>query len=686
MQERDEREKYLMLIAQQLRKAREDKHLLGPIALMQENEGSEVFITRSSYHDFKLRVGRPCYIEEGVSRFPATYLGRNRLGQLRFSAQHLLYGKYDLDEVSITPLSETFLTLAAKHIKEDKVEGSLLPAFLKLIEGGRERKWCEHAAGISKSDGISIIWGPPGTGKTTYIARKARERFSAGDKVLVLSTNNTALNSFENACEDVPVVYLEHSDSIASAVILSTFAKLLLLIEYSDFTAIFDTVIVDEVSTARIPDLMIAALAAKKGLILIGDYMQLGIVAEDEVVRTPLEEDIFTYLSIPEDKNPECDILHILKRQNRMRPAISSFISKNFYHGLLEDGHLEFKSYRSKLEKLFPTAMEKVDISPLYTYPAVTSTSSHINLVSAVIAAALAAKWKEDTALSVSVLTPYTAQSSLISTLISELYVRTDIGVSTVHALQGSEADIIIFDSVDSFPFPKAGKLFDEPYDEFPSPLDRFINVAVSRAREKFILITDSAFFSIHARGTVFEALLEACSDNKERLGKVLKEINSTSLLFGIPGRERNSSYEKAWSMRKRFFEELCRKSRKSEYSFFISDRERISSYPRALIKKVSECGRNITFIYRSGGEYHYRNSFHLTGEWLNKHPAIKTEHLTSHPYLYALSFVEEKKSSKSVFIWYGVFNPSNPYRGRSVPILRIKASQNLAKYLKYIR
>jgi superfamily I DNA and/or RNA helicase len=62
------------------------------------------------------------------------------------------------------------------------------------------------------------------------------------------------------------------------------------------------------------------------------------------------------------------------------------------------------------------------------------------------------------------------------------------IRIVTVHAFQGSEADFIILDLVESRNH-KIGKLF------HGASGDRLVNVAISRARDKLILIGDRQAF-----------------------------------------------------------------------------------------------------------------------------------------------------------------------------------------------
>lgn len=83
---------------------------------------------------------------------------------------------------------------------------------------------------------------------------------------------------------------------------------------------------------------------------------------------------------------------------------------------------------------------------------------------------------------SIGVVTPYRAQARFLSTCIRELLQKTKLQhapvlAATVHKFQGSERDMMLFDTVDSYPSERPGVLF------FDHKNHRLVNVAVTRAR-----------------------------------------------------------------------------------------------------------------------------------------------------------------------------------------------------------
>jgi len=87
------------------------------------------------------------------------------------------------------------------------------------------------------------------------------------------------------------------------------------------------------------------------------------------------------------------------------------------------------------------------------------------------------------------IITPFTSQKSELSKALSDSgYKINDIKLGTVHALQGAERNIVLFSSV--YTHEDEGTLF---FDRDNKP--NMLNVAVSRARDSFILFGDTRVF-----------------------------------------------------------------------------------------------------------------------------------------------------------------------------------------------
>jgi hypothetical protein len=80
----------------------------------------------------------------------------------------------------------------------------------------------------------------------------------------------------------------------------------------------------------------------------------------------------------------------------------------------------------------------------------------------------------------------------LMETLLRDLYgkefLNADIISATVHRFQGSERDIMVFDSVDGYPMERPGMLLAGRDSE------RLVNVAITRTKGKFVHVANAEY------------------------------------------------------------------------------------------------------------------------------------------------------------------------------------------------
>lgn len=265
----------------------------------------------------------------------------------------------------------------------------------------------------------------------------------------------------------------------------------------------YDLVIVDEASMAYLPQIAFAASLGKH-VIICGDFKQLPPIAmsNHRLVEKWLKRDIFEVVKIVQvvsegKKHPN---LFMLRTQRRMHPDISSFTNQFIYQNQVQDHSSVQKKLESIVARLpFPTeAAVQIDLSKMGAFSLKESgTDSRFNLFSACVAMQIILTAKEDGINSIGYITPYNAQTRLVNAMIEEFIPnneRTDaenkIVAATVHKFQGSERDMIIFDTVDSYPQSRAGMLLTDKNSE------KLINVAVTRARGKFIYIVDKKYMT----------------------------------------------------------------------------------------------------------------------------------------------------------------------------------------------
>jgi hypothetical protein len=108
--------------------------------------------------------------------------------------------------------------------------------------------------------------------------------------------------------------------------------------------------------------------------------------------------------------------------------------------------------------------------------------------------------------------------------LLDDIYEKerltADIIAATVHRFQGSERDVMIFDTVDSEPIERPGILLTGGESE------RLINVAITRTRGKFIHVSNSSFIRRHVfRGKILRQFIEHQENKLQNVTK--SEIGS---------------------------------------------------------------------------------------------------------------------------------------------------------------
>jgi hypothetical protein len=127
-----------------------------------------------------------------------------------------------------------------------------------------------------------------------------------------------------------------------------------------------------------------------------------------------------------------------------------------------------------------------------------------INVITADLSVDLARRAVRAGAESVAIITPYVDQARAIRARLKERAGdQVDgrrIECSTIHRFQGQERDVVILDTVDAEPM-KPGVLLSERGAH--STAQNLINVAISRARGKLIVVADVRYFERRAAGSV---------------------------------------------------------------------------------------------------------------------------------------------------------------------------------------
>lgn len=264
----------------------------------------------------------------------------------------------------------------------------------------------------------------------------------------------------------------------------------------------FDVVILDEASMAYVPQAAYTATLGKR-VIICGDFKQLPPIASsrDPLVTKWLKEDIYHRAGIVTwvEKGELHPHLFLLKEQRRMHPDISAFTNRYIYKSLVGD-HDSVVTSRNQIARQEPfsnRAAILIDSSFMGAFCLNDRTSnSRYNLWQVLLSFQNIHEAYLSGARSIGYVTPYRAQASLMEILLQDLYEKeiqsADIISATVHRFQGSERDIMVFDSVDCFPQERAGMLL------IGKESERLINVAITRTKGKFIHVSNRDFIRKH--------------------------------------------------------------------------------------------------------------------------------------------------------------------------------------------
>lgn len=269
------------------------------------------------------------------------------------------------------------------------------------------------------------------------------------------------------------------------------------IVDKTVYSQKFDVVIFDEASMAYVPQVVFAAGLAKQHFICLGDFCQLPAIVQNKD-DDRLTKDIFEYTRITDavENNWGHNWLVMLNVQYRMHREIANLVNKYMYGGRLITSDEIFAS-RNEIAACSPMAGEAismVDLSFCYSVCINTMDGSRINLLSALMCLRIAATFLDK--YEVGIITPYSAQSRLILSMIRDMKEKDaryeQITSATVHQFQGSEKPIIIYDAVDCFRMPFPGTLLTSLKNNIAN---RMYNVALTRAKGKFILVANRDYF-----------------------------------------------------------------------------------------------------------------------------------------------------------------------------------------------
>jgi superfamily I DNA/RNA helicase len=247
----------------------------------------------------------------------------------------------------------------------------------------------------------------------------------------------------------------------------------------------FTTIFIDEAGLMSRPAIAALSYLAARRVVLVGDSKQLAPISRiSRILPTRQQQWLASSgLSHLDNLDETPTAVHVLSEQRRMHPDVCQVVSEFQYGGFLRTA----EETRQRESAAPPTIAgfsraiwyvldeEGSDLAAIRARRG-PGNKSWVRAITSSILEKIFSDFgvRESNGLFIS---PYKAQAQSVARLFAS-WGLTNWEASTVHSQQGSEADVVIFDTVN------AGS-YNWPFDEWK----RLVNVALSRAREAFIVL-----------------------------------------------------------------------------------------------------------------------------------------------------------------------------------------------------
>ena len=413
---------------------------------------------------------------------------------------------------------------------------------------------------IINSKDYFLLWGPPGTGKTSkVIKRTVSELYEKGENIMLLAYTNRAVDELCEAVESIsPAMkskYIRIGSRFSSGseyvdnlfdnkirnirsrvelnqlidkhrIFISTVSSLqgkeeLFLVKK------FNTLIVDEASQLLEP-MLVSILPKFDRFILVGDHRQLpAVVIQNgrnvevknsrllDIGLKDLSSSLFERLFQRAINKGWDHAYGMLKEQGRMHKDIMNFANMNFYSGKLEviesidrliaDRNLktenEFQKELLKKRMVFIPVEADQSLSKVNKYEAGKVRDIVRELLDVFELNGIELKDK-----SIGIITTFRAQIAKIKNELEKAHIDiSKISIDTVERYQGSARDIIIYSmSINSV------SRFKQIVSVDKNGIDRKLNVVITRAKEQFILLGNK---EIIKTDELYSNLIEECEE-----------------------------------------------------------------------------------------------------------------------------------------------------------------------------
>ena len=377
-----------------------------------------------------------------------------------------------------------------------------------------------------------FVFGPPGTGKTTYLVKKWINKIATHPtgKMLVLCPTNKAADVItQRALEKInPAAHPETwiyrfvqtaEDALENHVclrdssiykqdkccVISTIARF----AYDGFEGAklkdidWDVIVIDEASMIPLAEIVYPLYKCENAQVVIaGDPFQIEPIVAEELWK---EENIYKMIRLDNFQHPHtvpCDFDIVnLDTQYRAVPAIGRLYSEYAYDGAINSYRKQDSQRPLKLKGFNPKSVNFVmfPVNRTSIYEPHVVVNSNVHIYSALFAyefikylASNIETQQDEKPWRIGVISPYRAQAEIINKLWeqrTELYNNVDVQIGTVHGFQGDECDIIV-----AVYNPPARGMKRNAGNVFVNKKN-ILNVAISRAQDYlFLLMPDGDY------------------------------------------------------------------------------------------------------------------------------------------------------------------------------------------------